>query len=312
MVAVAGAGWWAWDVQSNSVSGGELRASFPAISDPRWTCDSNAESDSYLYSCYLIPDGGSGPTVNYVAFREPMSMDETIDQMQQAHREAQRQDQSPLERSVAGSEARSAASPPRLLDLTCCGAWDCSRRSGGRITLPTMSRRSSRWRWPCRTDGGSRRLRSQLVGRRPVKHRTYGAVVEGPDRTVVAIALGGVEALQAIASAVPGPVATSLQWAPPPIVPSSPDFRAPWAALTESTEEEAARAAAMSLLPDGAVMSPADQERFGPLTVVGVTAHLPDHTGIAGFGLDPTSAFSALAARLRGELQVTDVWFPET
>jgi len=39
---------------------------------------------------------------------------------------------------------------------------------------------------------------------------------------------------------------------------------------------------------------------------------MPDQTGIAGFGLDPTSACSALAARLRGELQVTEVWFPET
>lgn len=28
-------------------------------------------------------------------------------------------------------------------------------------------------------------LRHQLVGRRPVKHETYGAVVKGPDRTVV-------------------------------------------------------------------------------------------------------------------------------
>ena len=153
-------------------------------------------------------------------------------------------------------------------------------------------------------------LRSQLVGRRPVKHRTSGAVVTGPDRTVVAIALGGVEALQAIASAVPGPVATSLQWAPPPIVPSSPDFRAPWAPLTQSPAEDAARAAALDLLPEGAVLSPADEERLGPLTIVGVTAHMPDQTGIAGFGLDPASAFSALAARLRGELQVTDVWFP--
>jgi hypothetical protein len=153
-------------------------------------------------------------------------------------------------------------------------------------------------------------LRSQLVGRRPVKHQTFGAVVEGPDRTVVALALGGVEAVQAVASAVPGPVATSLQWAPPPILPSSHEFRAPWAPLTQSPEEEEAHAAAMDLLPGGAVLSPADEERFGPLTIVGVTAHMPDQTGIAGFGLDPTSAFSALAARLQGELPVTDVWFP--
>ena len=155
-------------------------------------------------------------------------------------------------------------------------------------------------------------LRSQLIGRRPVKHETFGAVVNGPDRTVIAIALSGVEALQAITSAVPGPVATSPHWAPPPIVPSSHDFRAPWASSTQSAEEEASRAEAMALLPDGAVLSPADEERFGPLTIVGVTAHMPDQTGIAGFGLDPASAFFALAARLRGELQVTDVWFPTT
>jgi len=69
--------------------------------------------------------------------------------------------------------------------------------------------------------------------------------------------------------------------------------------------------ARVSALLDGQ-LSPADEERFGPLTVVGVTVHLPDHSGIAGFGLDPASAFSALGARLRGELQVTDVWFPGT
>jgi hypothetical protein len=153
-------------------------------------------------------------------------------------------------------------------------------------------------------------LRSQLVGRRPVKHQTFGAVVKGPDRTVVAIALSGVKAVQAVAAAVPGPVATSVQWAPPPIQPTSHDFRAPWAPLTQSPEEEEAQAAAMALLPQGAVLSPADEERFGPQTIVGVTAHMPDQTGIAGFGLDPTSAFTALAARLRGELPVTDVWFP--
>lgn len=155
-------------------------------------------------------------------------------------------------------------------------------------------------------------LRNRLVGRRPVKHRTYGAVVEGPDRTVVAMALGGVEAVRAVASAVPGPAATSLQWAPPPIAPASREFREPWAAQTQSPEEEAARAAAIELLPEGAVLSPADEERFGPLTVVGVTVHMPDQTGIAAFGLDAASAFSALAARLGGELPVTDVWFPET
>ena len=155
-------------------------------------------------------------------------------------------------------------------------------------------------------------LRSQLVGRRPVKHETFGAVVKGPDRTVVAIALDGVRAVQAVASAVPGPAATSRQWAPPPILPSSPDFRAPWPPSTQSPEEEDARAAAVELLPEGAILSPADEERFGRLTIVGVTAHMPDQTGIAGFGLDPASALSALAARLRGELLVTEVWFPET
>jgi len=97
VAAVACAGWWVWDVQSSSVSGGDLKASFSDISDPQWTCGSDAESDFYVYSCYRIPDGESGPTVNYFAFREPMSMDETIDREQEAHREAQRQDQSPLE-----------------------------------------------------------------------------------------------------------------------------------------------------------------------------------------------------------------------
>jgi hypothetical protein len=155
-------------------------------------------------------------------------------------------------------------------------------------------------------------LRRRLVGRRPVKHETFGAVVKGPDRTVVAIALDGLTAVRAVASAVPGPAATSRQWAPPPILPRSHDFRPPWPPLTQSPEEEDARAAAVELLPEGAVLSPADEERFGRLTVVGVTVHMPDQTGIAGFGLDPASAFSALAARLRGELPVTEVWFPET
>ena len=153
-------------------------------------------------------------------------------------------------------------------------------------------------------------LRNQLVGRRPVKHRTYGAVVKGPDRTVVALALDGVRAVQAAGSAVSGSVETSAQWAPPPITPKDQRFREPWAPLAETDEEEAAHAALAEALPEGAVLSPADVERFGSLTVVGVTAHLPDQTGIAAFGLDAVSAFSALAARLRGELPVTDVWFP--
>jgi hypothetical protein len=97
VAAVAGAGWWARDVQTNSMSGGDLKASFPDISDPQWTCGSDAESDLYQYSCYRVPDGEFGPTVNFVALREPMSMDETIDRRQEAHREAERQDQSPLE-----------------------------------------------------------------------------------------------------------------------------------------------------------------------------------------------------------------------
>jgi hypothetical protein len=154
-------------------------------------------------------------------------------------------------------------------------------------------------------------LRSRLVGKRPVKHETFGAVVKGPGRAVAAIALDGVRAVQALASAVPGPPATSRQWAPPPIRPSSHHFRSPWPPMTQSSEEEAARATAVELLPEGAVLSPADEERFGPLTIVGVTAHMPDQTGIAGFGLHAASAFSALAARLRGELPITDVWFPE-
>ena len=153
-------------------------------------------------------------------------------------------------------------------------------------------------------------LRHQLVGRRPVKHTTYGAVVTGPDRTVVALALDGVRAAQAAGSAVSSPVETSAQWAPPAITPKDDRFREPWAPLADSDEEEAAHAALTEALPEGAVLSPGDHERFGPLEVVGVTVHLPDQTGIAAFGLDAVSAFSALAARLRGELPVTDVWFP--
>lgn len=97
VVVAAGAGWWAWEVQRDSVSGAELKASFPDISDRQWTCGSNAEPDSYTYSCYRVPDGESGPTVNFVALRKPMSIDETIDRKQETYREAERQDQSPLE-----------------------------------------------------------------------------------------------------------------------------------------------------------------------------------------------------------------------
>lgn len=68
-------------------------------------------------------------------------------------------------------------------------------------------------------------LRHRLVGRRPVKHETLGAVATGPDRTVIAVALDGVRAVQALASAVPGPIATSRQWAPPPILPIDHPFR---------------------------------------------------------------------------------------
>ena len=155
-------------------------------------------------------------------------------------------------------------------------------------------------------------LRSQLIGRRPVKHETFGAVVNGPDRTIIAVALDGVTAVRAVVSAVPGPAPTSRRWAPPPIVPASREFREPWPPRVQSPEEEQARAAAVALLPEGAVLSPTDIERFGPLEVFGVTEHMPDKTAIAAFGLDPASAFLALAARLRGELPVTEVWFPET
>ena len=65
-----------------------------------------------------------------------------------------------------------------------------------------------------------------------------------------------------------------------------------------------------SFSPRARCCRPRYEERFGGLTIMAVTAHMPDQTGIAGFGLDPTSAFSALAARLRGELPVTDVCFP--
>lgn len=128
---------------------------------------------------------------------------------------------------------------------------------------------------------------------------------------MVALSLDGVTAVQALALAVPRPATGPTQWAPPPIVPSSRDFRSPWPPSTSSAEEEDARATVERELPEGAVLSPADEERFGGLIVWGVTAHMPDHSGIAGFGLDPASAYSALAGRLRGELPVSDVWVLE-
>lgn len=37
---------------------------------------------------------------------------------------------------------------------------------------------------------------------------------------------------------------------------------------------------------------------------------MPDKLGMAGVGLDPAEAWRALAARRRGELAESAVWFP--
>ena len=154
-------------------------------------------------------------------------------------------------------------------------------------------------------------FREQLVGRRPVKHATYGAWATGPDGPVAVLSLDPLLAVEELGRLVGGGVgdaATASLWAPPPLDRSTEEHREPWAPLTDTAEEDAARAELERALPEGAVLSPLDEESFGPFTVFAFTAHLPDGRGVAAMTTDAATAYAAMAARLRGELTPSPTW----
>ncbi len=62
------------------------------------------------------------------------------------------------------------------------------------------------------------------------------------------------------------------------------------------------------MLPEGAVLSPRDEEKFGPFTIQALTVHLPDGTGVAAMATEGIAAYDAMIARLRGELAETPTW----
>ena len=153
-------------------------------------------------------------------------------------------------------------------------------------------------------------FRHQLIGRRPVKHTTYGVWANGPDGTVAVLSLDPLLAVEELGRLVHGtadPEATD-SWAPPPLDRSGEEHREPWAPLTDGDEEAAAREELESALPPEAVLSPLDQESFGPFTVYAFTAHLADGQGVAAMTRDAKAAYPAMAARLRGELTPSPTW----
>jgi hypothetical protein len=154
-------------------------------------------------------------------------------------------------------------------------------------------------------------FRDQLIGRRPVKHRTYGIWAKGPDGIVAALSLDPMLAVQELGRLVHGTAgqAPADTWAPPPLDRSGEEHREPWAPLTDSDEEAAARDELEKALPPGAVLSPLDQESFGPFTVYAFTAHLADGQGVAAMSLEAMAAYAAMAERLRGELTPSPTWF---
>lgn len=151
-------------------------------------------------------------------------------------------------------------------------------------------------------------LQDQLVGRRPVKHETFGAWAKGPDGTVAALALDPVAAVQELGRLVAGGATVGSAWAPPALDRRDEKHREPWPALTDTDEEDAARARLEAVLPEGAVLSPRDQEKFGPFTIQALTVHLPDGTGVAAMTTEAIGAYDAMIARLRGELAETPTW----
>jgi len=98
-VAVVGVVWVALGPLKDSVStGGELRAAFPDIADPAWRCSSDDEfTAGYLYVCETAGGPYNAPTVLFLEFPEPITIDATVAEVEAAHREAARENQSGIE-----------------------------------------------------------------------------------------------------------------------------------------------------------------------------------------------------------------------
>ena len=151
-------------------------------------------------------------------------------------------------------------------------------------------------------------LKDQLVGRRPVKHQTFGAWAKGPEGSVAALALDPVAAVEELGRLVAGSATLATAWAPPALDRSGEERREPWAALSDTAEEDAARERLEAVLPEGSVLSPLDEEGFGPFTIHALTVHLPDGSGVAAMATDRLAAYDAMVARLRGELTPSPTW----
>jgi len=94
---VAGMAFVAWGAQESSSQSGELRAAFPDVIDPDWRCSSDEPaSGHYVIGCYPST-GAEGPTLNFEALPAPSSIEETIADVEEGHREAERQNHSGFE-----------------------------------------------------------------------------------------------------------------------------------------------------------------------------------------------------------------------
>jgi hypothetical protein len=93
-VLVVGLAFVAWGARESSSQSGELRAAFPDVTNPDWRCSSDEPaSGHYVYGCHPST-GANGPTLNFEALPEPVTIEETIADVEGGHREAEHQNRS--------------------------------------------------------------------------------------------------------------------------------------------------------------------------------------------------------------------------
>ena len=96
-VLVAGLALVAWGARESSSQSGELRAAFPDVVNPDWRCSTDEPaSGHYVYGCYPST-GADGPTLNFEALPQPQSMEAMVAEVDDAHRETERENHSGLE-----------------------------------------------------------------------------------------------------------------------------------------------------------------------------------------------------------------------
>jgi hypothetical protein len=96
-------GSYAWEMRAEGAIREDLKAAFPDIADPQWTCSSVASpygNDSYLYNCEVRSGGPDAPTVNFEAFASPERINDTIALVEEQHAELARQDTSEKDRKL--------------------------------------------------------------------------------------------------------------------------------------------------------------------------------------------------------------------